>query len=293
MSKKAKVLGGLIVGFIVLFIVTMMMVEKVPAGYVGVVYSMSNGVEDTVLTQGWHVISPWKKVSTYSVATEQLNMAKKGDKVGDSFNVICSDGTLNVDLEMSYSFNADDVTKLYTRYRGMTGETVIDTIIKGKIKTYVSEITSNYTVLEAHMTKKAEFNKNITEYLKEKLIEFGVTVESANLTRTAVDPTVEESITQRSKVSQELEIEKQKQEKAKLVSETAVITAEGAAKKKLIEAQNAAEVLKINSEAQAVANNKLATSITPELIAMKEVEARLKHGWVTVQGADTVVTTAK
>lgn len=31
-------------------------------------------------------------------------------------------------------------------------------------------------------------------------------------------------------------------------------------------------------------------SITPELIQMKEAEARLKHGWVTVKGADTVVT---
>ena len=29
--------------------------------------------------------------------------------------------------------------------------------------------------------------------------------------------------------------------------------------------------------------------ITPELIQMKEAEARLQHGWVTVQGANTVV----
>lgn len=30
--------------------------------------------------------------------------------------------------------------------------------------------------------------------------------------------------------------------------------------------------------------------ITDQLIRMKEAEARLKHGWVTVQGSDTVVT---
>lgn len=30
--------------------------------------------------------------------------------------------------------------------------------------------------------------------------------------------------------------------------------------------------------------------ITEQLIRMKEAEARLKHGWVTVQGSDTVVT---
>ena len=34
----------------------------------------------------------------------------------------------------------------------------------------------------------------------------------------------------------------------------------------------------------------LSESITDELIKMKEAEARLEHGWVEVQGADTVVT---
>lgn len=46
----------------------------------------------------------------------------------------------------------------------------------------------------------------------------------------------------------------------------------------------------VEAEAEAEANEKLAASITPELIAMKEAEARLKHGWVTVQGANNVVT---
>ena len=46
----------------------------------------------------------------------------------------------------------------------------------------------------------------------------------------------------------------------------------------------------IEAEAEAKANKTIAESITPELIQMKEAEARLKHGWVTVQGADTVVT---
>ena len=33
-------------------------------------------------------------------------------------------------------------------------------------------------------------------------------------------------------------------------------------------------------------------TITPELIDMKEAEARLEHGWVTVQaGSDTAVVT--
>lgn len=45
--------------------------EKVPAGYVGVVYNMNGGVDGEILTQGWHLVSPTKKVTTYSIGIEQ------------------------------------------------------------------------------------------------------------------------------------------------------------------------------------------------------------------------------
>lgn len=45
------------------------------------------------------------------------------------------------------------------------------------------------------------------------------------------------------------------------------------------------------AEAEAKANRLISESITPELIQMKEAEARMEHGWVEVQGASSVVTT--
>ena len=44
------------------------------------------------------------------------------------------------------------------------------------------------------------------------------------------------------------------------------------------------------AKAEAESNKIVSESITDELIRMKEAEARNKFGWVTVQGADTVVT---
>lgn len=48
--------------------------------------------------------------------------------------------------------------------------------------------------------------------------------------------------------------------------------------------------IEADTQAEADANAKINSSITDQLIRMKEAEARLKHGWVTVQGSDTVVT---
>lgn len=258
-----------------------MCTTRIPAGYVGVVYSAS-GIEDKVLSQGWRFILPGKKVTKYSIATEQLYLsadAKEGSKDDDSFDVMCKDGKLNVDLEMSYSYDAEKVSTVFTRYRGMSGQDVINNIVRGKIKTFTNEVTSQYSVLEAHMEKKGELNKTLTEHLQSKLIEYGITVESATLTRTKADPAVEAAITERSKAAQELEAEKQKQEKALLEAETKKIQAEGDATAQIIAA-----------EAEAEANKAKQASITDELIRMTEAEARLKHGWVEVTGANTVVT---
>ena len=43
------------------------------------------------------------------------------------------------------------------------------------------------------------------------------------------------------------------------------------------------------AQAEAEANRLKSASITDELIRMKEAEAHMQHGFVTVQGANTVV----
>lgn len=82
---------------------------------------------------------------------------------------------------------------------------------------------------------------------------------------------------------------KQDAEKAELDKQTAI--AQGEADKAKAEANKAVTIT--NAEAEAEANRIVSESITDNLIKMKEAEAREKHGWVTVQGADTVVTEGK
>ena len=108
--------------------------------------------------------------------------------------------------------------------------------------------------------------------------EYGIYVESATLPTTRVSKEVQVSIENRTKKSQELEAEKQEQEKAKLEAET-----------KLIKAQADADANLIKAQAEADANRVLSESITENLIKMKEAEAREKHGWIEVTGADSVV----
>lgn len=239
-------------------------IEKVPAGYVAGQFSANGGVKNEILTPGWHLISPMIKTSRYSTATEQLYLSKdsqEGSEEDDSFDITCKDGKLNADFEMSYSFDADNIPAVMKRYRSMSGEEIINTVIRGKLKTFINEETSKFTVMDAHLEKKSELNKAIFERLHKELKEYGINVESANLSATRPDEKLAQAIAERSEANQKLE---------KIKLEAQIIEQE--AENKRIEAQGEADAAKIKAQGEADANKELEQSITQELIELKKVE---------------------
>ena len=281
--NKSKALGGVIITIVIITssILGVLCVEKIPRGYVGAIYSIRGGTSNEVLNEGWHFVAPTKKVTEYSVATEQLLMTKsstEGSEENESFNATCKDGILNVDIEMSYHFESEDIPKIARKYRGMSGNDIVNTIVKSKVRTYTNEVTSEYTILEAYMDKKPELNKEITEHLRERLAPFGIVVESATIPRAEPNKTIKAAITERSKKAQEVEAAKLEQEKQKILVET-----------KKIEARGEADAAIAKAEGEAKANELISNSITSELLKKMEMEARIKHGWITVSGSDTIV----
>ena len=280
---KKKLMGGGIIAIILIAILVfgILCIEKIPRGYVGAIYSIRGGTSEEVLTEGWHLVSPTKKVTEYSVATEQLLLTKderNGSDDNESFDATCKDGILNVDLEMSYHFEAEDIPTIAKKYRGKNGQEIIDSIIKSKVKTYVNEVTSEYTVLDAYMDKKSEINTELTKHLKEALEPYGIVVESATIPRAEPNKAIKKAITERSKKAQEVEAAKLEQEKVKIEAETAVL-----------EAQAKAKAAVAKAEGEAKANKLVSDSLTNELLKKMELEARLEHGWVTIQGASNVI----
>ena len=270
--NKNTIIGAIVTGAIVVggSIFTMLCVEKVPAGYVAGQYSVNGGVKNEVLTSGWHIVSPAIRISKYSVATEQLYMSRdkrEGSKDDESFDVTCKDGKLNADFEMSYSFDADDIPSVMKRYRGMSGEDIMNSVVRGKIKTFINEETSKFTVMDAHLEKKGELNKTIFARLKKELKAYGITVESANLSATRPDEKLANAIAERSEANQKLE---------KIKLEAQIIEQE--AENKRIEAQGEADAKLIKAQGEAEANEVLQQSITDKLLKQLAIEAWREGG---------------
>ena len=259
----------------------------IDAGKVGVVYSMNGGVKDEVLTQGIHFINPFDKVKQFTVSNEQLILSKdskEGSEEDESFKVSTADNaSIAISFQMSYRFKDETVTDTYKKFKGMDGEDIVDRRVKTVLKSKVSEVTSKYDLMDIYSGNRSVINNELTKYLNEQLTnEYGIEVLDASIIDVHPDKTLEESIQKRLNAMQEAETAKTEQEKVKVEMET-----------KLLQAEKNAEIKKTEADAEAYANEKLAKSITQELIDMKEAEARLEHGWLTVQGADAVVTDAK
>lgn len=280
---KKGTIGATFLGIIMVvgIIMSFMCMERVPAGYVGVVYNMSGGVDGEVLTQGWHLVSPTKKVTTYSIGIEQsyLTSEDKGDSKNDeSFNIPTSDGkTVKVNLEFSYRFDPDKVTDTFIQFKGRSGESVKDTFIKPKIMAWTQEVSATYPVTDIFGDKRTEINAELDTYLKEKFAPYGIIIDTVNFTDISVDDETAAAIQKKVTAQQELELANIEAQTAKVQAEkdkqVALIEAEKnkeaasiQAEQARIKAQGEADAKKIAAEAEAEANRKIAESLTPELI---------------------------
>lgn len=293
-SKSGVVIG--IVGAVALAggIYTVKSIEVIPTGKVGVQYS-TGGVKNEILDEGWHFINPLLKVKEFTVGNEQLILSKdkrEGSKENEAFNVATSDdASIAVSFQMSYRYIPDKVVDTYRKFKGMDGEDIVERRVKSVLKSKISEITTDYSMMDIYSGNRSELNAEITKHLNAEFnSDYGIEVLDSSIIDVHPDKKLKSSIDARVKALQEKQQAKAEQEKLKVQKETEKIQAQADAEIERINAQTKADKLKIQAEAEAAANKVVSSSITEELIRMKEAEARLKHGWVTVQGADAVVT---
>ena len=284
--KKTGKIGAIALAVIIVLgiILATLCVTKIPAGYAGVVYNVRKGVTGETLSQGWHFVVPTKRVESYTVGIEQsyLTAGKDGDSLNDdSFEVPTSDGKgLKVDLTYTYRFDADRIADTYIRFKGLDGKGVKDTFIKPNIESWTKEVTARHSVIQTLGEERASLNAELTEHIKNKFSDYGIIVENVSLINIDPDEQTREAIQKKVTAQQELELAQIEKETATVQANKDKEVAEIAAETKRIQAQADADAYRIESEA-----------ITDKLLNKWELDARMQHGWVTIQGANTIVTT--
>lgn len=140
-------------------ITALICVERVPAGYVGVVYS-AIGLEDQTLSQGWHFLSPMKQVKRFPISQQQIVFSddpadyNKKEHPDWHIDAPANGGMVSINLTVNYNFVPDRVVDLYKRFNGMDGESIVESRVQNSIIAYVKEVTPRFSVMDIYSDKK-------------------------------------------------------------------------------------------------------------------------------------------
>ena len=235
-------------------------IEKIPVGYEGVVYSMNGGVQEQTLKQGWHLVSPTKHVKEFTVSNEQLVLSKDkrdGSEEDDSFSVSTADNAnIDISFQMTYKFIPEKIVSTYKNFKGMDGSDIVNQRVKTVLKSKISEVTTNHTMMDIYSGDRATINHKITEYLNEEFGNaYGIHVIDASIIDVHPDAKLQETIDNRVTAMQKKQQAEAEQETIKVQNNT-----------KIMQAKADAEAKKIAAEGEAEANRIISASLTDEVL---------------------------
>lgn len=229
----------------------------VPTGHTGIVTTFGR-VEPQTIQAGVHFVAPWQRV---------IKMDNRVQKQVMETQAFSSDiQQVDVCITVNHSIDKDTAQDLYASI----GKGYVDIILTPRALEGIKTVFSGYSAEEL-ITHRIELGEQISQVVADDVSCYGiqvsgVSIEDLDFTDAYTDAVEAKQVASQNKLTAETE-------QARLTLE-----AEAEANRKIISAQ-----------AEADANKVIAASITPELIQLMEAQARIEHGWVTVQGASAVV----
>ena len=212
----------------------------------GVIFRpFSTGLDkEFVLTPGFHMIAPWNEVYVYDV---------KEQKSEEPMDVLSRNGlSINIDITVRFY---PDYTKIGYLYEGFRLD-YANLLVIPEVRSTVRQVAGRYTAEEIYSTKRSEVEQAIID-------EAGVKLKENNIQMQAL---LIRSINLPNEIRKAIEL--------KLTQEQEAL----AYKFKLEKETSEAERKRIAAEGEARANKIINSSLTPQLLKMRGIEATLKLG---------------
>ena len=249
-----------------------------------------------IIFSGFKVVSPGDrgvKVTLWSVSPQELTewlhfklpliqtikpISIQVQKIERSATSASKDlQTVETTVALNYNLKPWNVVTLY---QNIWDEAIIAAkIIEPAIQEAVKASTALFTA-EQLISKRAEVNLAITEWLKNKLDALGINVVVVNIVNFQFSAAFDTAIEEKVKAEQEAFTEKNRLEKVKFQAQQKVEQARGDAESTLLKAQ-----------AEAEANTIISQSLTEQLVRYKGLEKRnwtlpkvTSEAWVILQG---------
>ena len=241
---------------VALLLLVVSCVTYVPTGYTGIVTTFGK-VHDTTLDAGISFKAPWDNV---------IRMDNREQRFSFELEAFSKD-IQEVDLKGSVNLNIDKSTAM-NLYREV-GTDYINVLIAPRVQEDIKIVIARYTA-ETLVENRQVASDAMYDLLREELAAKGINVISIAIENLDFSDTFESAVEAKQVATQE-------KQRAKTQQEQQTMEAEQAAARKKIEAEAAAEVVRIQADAEAYeiktkadaeaeANEKIAATVTEELI---------------------------
>ncbi len=214
----------------------------IPAGYVGVIYSASKGLQNKVYPpQAIHINWLFEQLYTYPTMIRNAVYTQEEDagevKAADGILVTTSDNANTVfDIAVLYRVLPEDVPLIFKTYGAIPLEDIQSQHIRRSVRDGASAIGSRYDVFQLMGEKRIEASQALTEELQAKLKPKGITVERAMLLGTHPQSDLNQKINSRVNSYTSLQISQLQNQIAEINRQTSVVVAEAEQKSKAIAA---------------------------------------------------------
>lgn len=234
-------------------------------GYAGIMYNKNGGIEDEVLGQGWHLVSPMTSVISYPVSTETAyfnHSEGEGRKSDDTLLIGTKDGkTVKVDAQLFYHMDRDFLGKIFTKFRGADAEAIAYGYMRQNTQRIMNDISSKYSIVDLAGESKPQFNAEVFTALSDFFGKDGIIIEEAGLGRVEPDEATKariQAVTDAQYREKQAEYEKE--------------VAKAQAEKLLVEVEAKAQAKKIEADATAYYNQKVTESASQDVVQLKWIE---------------------
>ncbi len=241
----------------------------IPANSVGIKYSIFTGTQETTLKEGVNFRFPLDKIYKISSEVQSVRIEEVTGQTKDSQWVTMA-------LDIKYRVDPENAFTVFKSFR--TLDRIQSEFVVPIAQTAINEVMTEFNVIDILGKSFKDLGERTEQSLEAEFAKAGINFYSITFSDIDAGEAIENAISVEAVAKKEVETAIQKKEKAKIEAET-----------KKIEAENAAEIKVIAAKAEADSNRILAESLSEEILLKMEMEARLKWGWVTVNGAGSTI----
>lgn len=285
-NYKGPVLG--VLGGVIVLVLALSCVASIPTGHTGVVTTFGK-VENYVFDSGIHFKEPWKQV---------ICMDNRVQKQSVDLSCFSADiQQVNMLYTINYQIRKSDAMTIYATI----GKDYYDTVIAPTISESVKVVTAKYNA-ESLVEDRSAMAAAIEDDLAGKLAAYNIELVSTSIENMDFTDAFEKAVEDKQVAYQEkLKATTQAEQKVVEAEKTAEIekvnadaeaykkkvSAQAEADAKRIAAQAEADAIKLEGSAKAEANEKIAKSMTPELIAHEQIEKWSGNYPAVMMGGET------